>query len=346
MIGGWLIGLAPTFVFYGPIVVLVATGLQRLVAHARGQLVPRFMADPFGQENRPYLVQLVLRTALAALVVPSAVLAIPRFAISDTEFVLTLGLVAVPALIFGLMQVVPARSASTSLNLVAAIATAFLAFQLVQVHVRSGLGDAVSIAVPFEDGEWTVGSGGRSTLISHHYGPMTPQQRYAIDFVVVRDGRTYEGDKTDPASYHIWDEPLVAPAAGIVVDVENDLRDWPIGGSESDRENARGNHVMLDIGEGRYLMFAHLRQGSATVAVGDRVVAGEVIGRVGNSGNTSEPHLHVQVQDSPDFPTGLFDTSVKTFPIQLTNITHVRGGTDHPIQEGLLRRNDSIRVVD
>ncbi len=189
-----------------------------------------------------------------------------------------------------------------------------------------------------------MGSGGRSTLVSHHYGPMTPQQRYAIDFVVVRDGQSYEGDKSEPASYHAWDEPLVAPADGTVVDVENDLRDWPIGGGEPDAERARGNYVMLDLGDERYVMFAHLRQGSATVAEGDRVVAGEVIGRLGNSGNTTEPHLHLQVQDSPDFPTELFDTSIETFPIQFTNITHLRGGTGHPGQKDQLRRNDSIRV--
>ena len=91
-------------------------------------------------------------------------------------------------------------------------------------------------------------------------------------------------------------------------------------------------------------MFAHLRQGSAPVAEGDRVVAGEVIGRLGNSGNTTEPHLHLQVQDSPDFPTEFFDTSIETFPIQFTNITHLRDGTDHPEQQDQLRRNDSIRV--
>ena len=346
MIGGWLIGQTPTLVLYGPVVVLIATGVQRIVGHARSRLVPRFGAEPFVPENRPYLVQFVLRAGLAALVVPSAVLAIPRFAISDTGYVLTLGLVAIPAMIFALVQLVPARPVSRSLNVVAAVAAAFLAFQLVQVHLRSGLGDAVSIAAPFQDGQWTVGSGGRSTLISHHYGLMTPQQRYAIDFLVVRDGRSYEGDKSDPASYHAWDEPLVAPAAGTVVDVENDLRDWPIGGGEPDVDRARGNYVMLDLGDGRYVMFAHLRQGSATVAEGDRVVAGQVIGRVGNSGNTGEPHLHLQVQDSPDFPTGLFDNSIETFPIRFTNITHARGGTDHPRQEGLLRRNDSIGVQD
>ncbi len=129
MIGGWLIGQASTFVFYGPFVVVVVTGVQRIVARARGQLVPRFMADPFDRENRPYLVQFVLRTALAALVVPSTVLAIPHFAISDTEYALTLGLVAVSALIFALLQLVPARSVSKSLNVVAAIAASFLAFQ-------------------------------------------------------------------------------------------------------------------------------------------------------------------------------------------------------------------------
>ncbi|MGC5034619.1 MULTISPECIES: M23 family metallopeptidase [unclassified Streptomyces] len=61
-----------------------------------------------------------------------------------------------------------------------------------------------------------------------------------------------------------------------------------------------GNHVVLDLGDGTYAAYAHLRRGSVTVREGDRVRAGQPIARCGNSGNSSEPHLHFQLMDAPD----------------------------------------------
>lgn len=68
-----------------------------------------------------------------------------------------------------------------------------------------------------------------------------------------------------------------------------------------------GNHVILDLGDGAYALYAHLQRGSVTARKGDRVRAGQVIGRCGNSGNSSEPHVHFQVMDhpDPDVATGL-----------------------------------------
>ncbi|MGA5603814.1 M23 family metallopeptidase [Streptomyces griseoincarnatus] len=61
-----------------------------------------------------------------------------------------------------------------------------------------------------------------------------------------------------------------------------------------------GNHVVLDLGGGAYALYAHLRRGSLTVREGDRVHAGQVLAQVGNSGNSTEPHLHFQLMDGPD----------------------------------------------
>ncbi|MEI5099076.1 M23 family metallopeptidase [Streptomyces sp. PmtG] len=61
-----------------------------------------------------------------------------------------------------------------------------------------------------------------------------------------------------------------------------------------------GNHVVLDLGDGTYAAYAHIQRGSLAVRAGDRVRAGQVIGRCGNSGNSSEPHLHFQLMDAPD----------------------------------------------
>jgi murein DD-endopeptidase MepM/ murein hydrolase activator NlpD len=60
-----------------------------------------------------------------------------------------------------------------------------------------------------------------------------------------------------------------------------------------------GNHVILDIGHGMYAFYAHLKKGSITVHDGERIKAGTVIGNLGNTGNTSGPHLHFHVMDGP-----------------------------------------------
>lgn len=338
----WMTGLAATILLFGPAVVVVATVLQRVVARFQGRLVTTFVADPFNETHRSYLAQFTLRASLTALVIAGAVYMIPRYVITDNEYRAWFWLIAGPALIFAVLQLLPTRPVSRSLNAVVAVLVAFLGFQLVSIHLRSGLDDAVRVTAPVE-GEWVVGAGGRSTLVSHHYSVMFPQQRDAIDMMVASDGRTYEGDKSDPASYYAWDQPLLAPADGTVVEMEIGLPDWPVGQKETELEKAPGNYVIIDIGDGHYAFLAHMKMGSATVQVGDRVAAGQEIGLVGNSGNTSEPHLHFHIQDSPTVDVEVFGDGVSTFPVEFTNVTHIRGGTEHADQQDQLRRNDIIR---
>ena len=64
-------------------------------------------------------------------------------------------------------------------------------------------------------------------------------------------------------------------------------------------ENAEGNHVILDLGDGRYALYAHLKPGSITVEVGEQVRQGQVLGELGNSGSSTGPHLHFHVMDAP-----------------------------------------------
>jgi murein DD-endopeptidase MepM/ murein hydrolase activator NlpD len=68
-----------------------------------------------------------------------------------------------------------------------------------------------------------------------------------------------------------------------------------------DPAHAAGNYVMLEVAPRRFLLLAHLQAGSVVLRVGDQVRRGAVVGRCGNSGNTSEPHLHVHLQDQPGF---------------------------------------------
>ena len=87
---------------------------------------------------------------------------------------------------------------------------------------------------------------------------------------------------------------MLAPADGLIVGAADGYADNRPG-TNSDR----ANHVVIDIGAGRYVLMAHLMQGSVTVEIGDRVRRGQPLAAVGNNGHSSEPHLHLQVQDSP-----------------------------------------------
>lgn len=159
----------------------------------------------------------------------------------------------------------------------------------------------VDYRLPVE-GEWTVVNGGPTRDASHSWGILA--QRYAYDLVVTDDrGRSYEGSGDRPEEYHCFGEPVVAPADGVVVAASDGRRDYHRAGGWMDprQRDLRGNYVAIEHATGEYGVLAHLQEGSLEVAEGDRVERGEPIGRCGNSGNSTEPHLHFQLQDHPSF---------------------------------------------
>lgn len=170
---------------------------------------------------------------------------------------------------------------------------------------------------PFH-GEWFVFWGGENVLVNYHYA--FEDQRFAYDLVIVKDGYSYDGDPLKNESYYAFGQPLLAPADGVVVSVVNDIPDnEPVG--VMNEKHPAGNAVVIDHG-GEFSTLAHLKQGSATVKVGDTVKKGDVIGQTGNSGNSSEAHLHYQVSDGAD----LF--SSKSLNIQWSNgLKPVQGDT-------------------
>lgn len=155
------------------------------------------------------------------------------------------------------------------------------------------------LRLPF-DGEWFVFWGGRD--IESNYHAADPAQRFAYDFLVMEDGQSYAGDPQLLESYHCWGREILAPADGQVIATVDDLPDLPIG--QTDPENPAGNHVILALGGEEFAFLAHMQQGSITVQRGEEVAQGDVLGLCGNSGNTSEPHLHFHLQTTPDLMDG------------------------------------------
>jgi murein DD-endopeptidase len=162
------------------------------------------------------------------------------------------------------------------------------------------------IAAPLRGGNWLAANGPSNT--SHHRraalvlgGAPHISQRYAIDWVRLgADMKTSHGDPTDNRSYLCYGEQVLAVADGVVAEVKDGIVQnvpnqppaVPI-----TLETIAGNHINLDLGGGVFAMYAHLQPGSLRVKLGDRVKRGQVLALLGNTGNSSEPHLHFQLMN-------------------------------------------------
>lgn len=154
--------------------------------------------------------------------------------------------------------------------------------------------NTTTLSLPFRDG-WFVGWGGDTREMNSHHD--IPNQRFAYDFVVVDgSGKTFKADGARNEDYYAFGKEILAPGDGIVTDVINGVRDNTPG--SMNRYSTLGNAVFIQHGEREVSVLAHFKLGSISVKVGDKVRRGQVIGLCGNSGNSSEPHLHYHLQNS------------------------------------------------
>lgn len=179
--------------------------------------------------------------------------------------------------------------------------------------------------------------------------------RYASDFVVVDEkGAMYRGNGAKLDDWFGWGAPVHAPAAGVVVYAENAIPDNTY--AERDPGNAgpealgqrdaavrldkpvtiAGNAVVIDHGNGEYSMIAHLKKGSVTVKAGDVVTAGQQLGELGMSGDSMLPHVHYQLQNSPD----LFKS--EGLPSTFTGLSRVIGAKTVPWPSGIIDSGDIV----
>ena len=148
--------------------------------------------------------------------------------------------------------------------------------------------------------EWFVFWGGTKEFVNYHYA--YEQQRFAYDLVVVKDGATSNFASPRNESFYAFGKHVVAPLDGTVVKVVDKLYDNAPG--EMDETNPAGNYVVIAHDNGEYSMLAHFKQSSIAVREGDYVKQGQFLGECGNSGNSSEPHIHFQVMDDANFKKG------------------------------------------
>jgi len=187
-----------------------------------------------------------------------------------------------------------------------------------------GYEQEVSYRLPF-DGTWTVVNGSPEKEYSHSW--VYVNQRYAYDFVITdEEGRSRPaGAGSALENYYCYDEPVLAPADGVVVDAYDTELESSRGGGLSHplKRDIRGGYVVLKHADAEYSTLAHLVPGSVAVEPGDRVQKGEQIARCGHTGNSSEPHLHFQVQDHPNFALAA------SLPVQFETVSVEEPGVAH-----------------
>lgn len=161
------------------------------------------------------------------------------------------------------------------------------------IHVGLGMmapTEARELTFPIKDGRYMVVHGGNSVLINYHQAHAP--QAYAVDIVGLNAAgvRASGVHPQELGSYAIFGARVVAPCSGEVVEVADGLPD--LAPPQADTENPAGNHVVVAC-NGLLVLLAHLREGSVAVETGEAVRVGQALGAVGNSGNTTEPHLHI-----------------------------------------------------
>jgi len=221
--------------------------------------------------------------------------------------------------------------------------------------------DPVVLALPFR-GTWLARYSPARRVPSH--GTHLFATTYAIDFIAVADRRTATRRdwrtllSTEPADRFIaFGLPILAPAAGRVVSVHDGEADhvarrsqltlahYALTQAGRARQGAialAGNHVIVELADRRgYVVLAHLRAGSIRVAAGDPVGVGQELGACGNSGNSTQPHLHIQVMDTPDQATA------KGLPLAFRNYRawRRRGARPAVVEQGIPHESEVVEPL-
>ena len=176
----------------------------------------------------------------------------------------------------------------------------------VKVHAKA---KAVVVAPPLKGSGWVAGNGCCSPINAHRGATLSidgtahAAERFAIDFVQLgANGSLAQGDATKNESFGYYGDEIYSVAPGKVVALQDDQPDRssraPCRPAQT-VQTAGGNYVVVDIGKGRYAFYAHMQPGSLKVKIGDAVKTGQVLGLLGNTGNTDGAHLHFHIMDGP-----------------------------------------------
>ncbi len=170
--------------------------------------------------------------------------------------------------------------------------------------IRMPVGPNIALSSPLAPGVYLVANGGNALSVNAHMillDPSIAQHRkyrgtaHGVDLIALdRWGLRADGIMpTEPQRYVIFGRSVIAPCAGEVIEAVDGLPDMPV--PQVDHDHLAGNHVILRC-LGADILLGHFRKGSLLVTPGQSILVGDPIAQVGNSGNTSEPHLHINAQ--------------------------------------------------
>ena len=168
--------------------------------------------------------------------------------------------------------------------------------QVLQQEAKTRFSDYITktkLSLPFKE-KWFVAWGGRSINENQH--AISKSQRFAFDFVIRKRCKTFEGNGKLNDNYHCYEKEIIAPGEGTVVDILDGVEENQVG----QVPETHGNRVIIDHNNGEFSVLSHFKNGSIAVKLNDHVERGQFLGLCGNTGASSEPHIHYHLQNSPD----------------------------------------------
>lgn len=263
------------------------------------------------EQKKPSVIWQILRWIPLVLLVVSVVLLVIMLLVGGLAKITAWYLIQVVPPVLGLITFIviiiyalvkKRRSKIWTATLAAAI-IGMLGFLLWFVPVAypaslESTSPSINVRLP-ADGPIRVAWGGDTIKTNYHAA--VPDQRWAYDLVI----EPYFSGSENLEDYGCYGTPVVAPISGTVISAHDGEPDAVPGVVSNNFTAPTGNHVMIQIEEtGTYLVIAHLKPGSVAVETGSVVEEGQIIGQCGNSGNTSEPHIHIhhQRQNPTEFP--------------------------------------------
>lgn len=326
--------------YFNLVMMLIMAGcviipFARLPYIIKNEIFWRFWKTPFARDNLRYWRQILLRLVFWGLCAVTVYTGIVRAQFTAEELQGIYVMIGGGAAFLAIISLIPKRVGAKPMSIFAAISIPIMAFILGDslYPQLSGKG-AITAQAPFDQPSYMFHAG-HNTMVNYHVAHSS--QQHALDIVLTYpNGQSRDGDAKDLESYACFGAPLIAPVAGRIERVVTDKPDQAIG--TSDPKSPAGNHVVIRMDDTHYALLAHMKEKSAIVKEGDLVAVGDKLGECGNSGNTSEPHLHFQIQRYPD----LFAKGGYTYPVNFDGTTRVRGGKKLS-QDGLFyRRNDMM----
>ncbi|MGP4074784.1 M23 family metallopeptidase [Halobacillus sp. K22] len=184
---------------------------------------------------------------------------------------------------------------SVGISIVLVIYFGMIAVNGLSGYILPDWDEAIELSFPMKDGVYAFGHGGSDPSINYH-NEYLPQQ-YAYDILQLNPwGMRASGlSPANLENYKIYGTALYSPCSGEVTTAVDEYEDISPQETPNKQASAAGNHVILSC-KGVEIHIAHMKPGTVEVEEGDKVSAGDRLGEVGNTGNTTEPHLHIHAE--------------------------------------------------